>query len=298
MSARSKHFEMTTREQLCYTMGATRVAQWAVRSSNERLVSIALLGALLVLLVLWVTSRERSTSASHGVERSLEGTRVRHSSAAVGLPAIRPDAARPPLAWGHASPEHEPLLRESKAITPRTPDDARFIELGSLLLWAIPFGLPGEDGELAARCAHEYEPELAGACQWRTDYVIRRVRDSEVARLEYLRVTPTNDNDDPACVAFASCTAAIWSRQTKIPMPRELGDRLAFHEFGRGARWRPSKGDREQFYRRALDDALGQLDYFHSLSAEELEDDPMVRYGYEWTQRSVEEYRNALELLD
>ena len=271
-----------------------------VLSKKRTIVAACACGVVVLsfLLLGRESARMRSLGEDEQLTQETLGGPLHRSSLGRGLSPVSSDDALPPLAWGENRPEYGRLLQDAPQITPHEPDDERFLELGQLLLWAIPFGLPGEDGRLTAECAAKYEPQLRGPCHWRTDYIIRRLGDRELAALEYLRVTPTGDNDDPACVAFASCTASVWSRQTDIPMPKTLGDVFAFHEFGRGARWRSSKGDRRHFYQQALSKAMEQLEYFNSLAQEDLQDDPVVRYNYEWTQRHVEEYQNLLAAID
>lgn len=171
-------------------------------------------------------------------------------------------------------------------------------ELGALVSWTIPFGLTGEDGRRLAKCVNELEPQLSSPCQWHTDYVIERIGQSDVASLEYIAVTPTTKNTEPSCVALASCSAAVWARQTDIPMPHELGDTHAFRELGRGSRWSTAKGDRKAFYEQALAEAMQMLEQFESLSDEELEDmlnDPAFRYNVEWNQREIDDYQAILD---
>lgn len=200
-------------------------------------------GVLFVLaMVAWWWAVGRKTEhEGPGLKRtSAVGSTPRPSGPTGHIRALSTDPATPSLEWGREGvvvtlPDEVPLLHELAN------DEESLEELMELLEWALSAGQGGEAGLKMARCAARFEPRLESKCGWELQVVLRR-RSEELGEIVYARATVTTGAEQAACRAFASCWSSAWADREPVPMPRSVGDELAFSQRGRSSMWDPSKG--------------------------------------------------------
>jgi hypothetical protein len=176
-----------------------------------------------------------------------------------GIRPLSTDPATPPLEWGREGasvtlPDEVPPLHEAVA------DEESLEELMELMEWALPAGHGGAAGLEMARCAARFEPRLDSKCGWEVQAELHR-RSEEAGDIVYARATVTTGVEQAACRALASCWSAAWAAREPVPMPRRVGDELAFSQWGRNSMWDPSKGvDAAEYYRGIVEREQAQVD--------------------------------------
>lgn len=204
------------------------------------------------------------------------------------------DAARPPLQWGYTDREIVELVDAARPLFPSSPTLETFATYGDLLSWTLGHGQTDGSDDKALLCQVEYEPRMQQNCAWQNDYVVQRTGES-TGEVVFLRARLDND-DDPACRAYASCVTAAYAARTDTPMPSEMGALSAFSVYGRGSNWRPSYGDRLQRYELLLSEA-------NSIMATNTDspldpDDPTAplrRYNYDFQEKQVRAWQKMVE---
>lgn len=221
-------------------------------------------GVLFVLAMVawwWIVGRETELErpGSKRTSASALGSASAPSGPTGSIRALSTDPATPPLEWGREDvvvtlPDEVPPLHEL------VEDEASLEEMMELLDWALSAGQGGEAGLEMARCAARFEPRLESKCGWEMQAVLHR-RSEDAGEIVYARATVTTGAEQAACPAFASCWSKAWADREPVPMPRRVGDELAFSQWGRSSMWDPSKGmDAVAYYRGVAEREQAQVD--------------------------------------